>query len=178
MGKFSLQFKLEAVESYINGHDGLRKVAHRFSIDCSLLRRWVATYRARGHAGFQSNRRHYSAEFKRSVVQCMRKEQLSLREVAARFGLGQSSQVGIWERQYYSGSLPALIAPKRKKAVAMPPKTPAPDQSQSTDDNSKTREQLQAELEHLRMENAYLKKLEEVREVSSTSPQRGKKRSP
>ncbi|WP_434605022.1 IS3 family transposase [Pseudomonas sp. Z4-7] len=158
MGKFSLQFKITAIEAYINGNEGFRKVAHRYLIDYSLLRRWVATYQARGSAGLQSHGHHYSAAFKRSVIQCMQKERLSHREVAARFGLGQSSQVGIWERQYYSGSLPALIVPKRKKAVVMPKKTPVPDHSQPVDDDSKSREQLKAELEYLRMENAYLKK--------------------
>lgn len=177
MGKFSLQFKITAIEAYINGNEGFRKVAHRYLIDCSLLRRWVASYRALGSTGLQSQGRHYSAAFKRSVIQCMQKERLSHREVAARFGLGQSSQVGIWERQYYSGGLPALIVPKRKKAVVMPKKTPVPDHSQPVDDDSKSRAQLKAELEYLRMENAYLKKLEEVREASKRS-RPGKKPSP
>lgn len=177
MGKFSLQFKITAIEAYINGNEGFRKVAHRYLIDCSLLRRWVASYRALSSTGLQSQGRHYSAAFKLSVIQCMQKERLSHREVAARFGLGQSSQVGIWERQYYSGGLPALIVPKRKKAVVMPKKTPVPDHSQPEDDDSKSREQLKAELEYLRMENAYLKKLEEVREASKRS-RPGKKPSP
>jgi transposase len=78
--------------------------------------------------------------------------------------------------QWWS-SCPDLIVPKRKKAVVMPQKTPVPDHSQSVDDDSKSREQLKAELEYLRMENAYLKKLEEVREVSKRSHP-GKKPSP
>ncbi len=177
MSKFSLQFKITVIEAYINGNEGFRKVAHRYLIDYSLLRRWVATYQARGSAGLQSHGRHYSTAFKRSVIRCMQKGQLSHREVAARFGLGQSSQVGIWEQQYYSGGLPAQIVPMRKKAVVMPKKVPAPDHSQPVDDDSKSREQLKAELEYLRMENAYLKKLEEIREVSKRS-RPGKKPSP
>nr|WP_241494983.1 IS3 family transposase [Pseudomonas mediterranea] len=174
MSKFSLQFKITVIEAYINGNEGFRKVAHRYLIDYSLLRRWVATYQARGSAGLQSHGRHYSTAFKRSVIRCMQKGQLSHREVAARFGLGQSSQVGIWEQQYYSGGLPAQIVPMRKKAVVMPKKVPAPDHSQPVDDDSKSREQLKAELEYLRMENAYLKKLEEIREVSKRSRPREK----
>ena len=37
---------------------------------------------------------------------------------------------------------------------------------------------LKAELKYLRMENAYLKKLEEIQEASSRKPRPGKKRSP
>lgn len=108
----------------------------------------------------------------------MRKERLSCREVAARFGLGQSSQVGIWERQYYSGGLVDPSVSERKKTVPMPKKSPVQHPSQPVDDDSKSREQLKAELEFLRMENAYLKKLEEIREAPNRSHPPRKKRSP
>jgi transposase len=178
MGKYSTQFKITAIKAYLDGDDGFRKVAQRHSMDCSLLRRWVAVYKVRGPAGLRSQARHYNASFKRSVVECMHRERLSCREVAARFGLGQSSQVGIWERQYYSGGPDALSVAKRKKVVAMPKKPTFPLSSQPVDDDSKSREQLKVELEYLRMENAYLKKLEEVKEAASRSHPLGKKPSP
>jgi len=178
MSKYSTQFKLTAINAYLHGDDGYRKVAQRYSIDDSLLRRWVAAYQARGSAGLRSQRHTYSAAFKLSIVQCLQKERLSHREVAARFGLGQSSQVGIWERQYYSGGVAALIAPKRKKAVTMPNKSSFSHENPSVDDDSKSREQLKAELEYLRMENAYLKKLKEIRQEADRNPRPGKKRSP
>jgi transposase len=175
MSKYSVQFKITAVEAYIHGADGFRKVAKRYSIDFSLLRRWVAAFQAHGSAGLRANGQHFSAEFKRSVVECMHRERLSCREAATRFGLGQSSQVGIWERQYYSGGFDVS---KRKKTVSMPKKSPVPPQSPLVDDDSKSREQLKAELEYLRMENAYLKKLEEIREAPNRNHPPKKKRSP
>lgn len=178
MGKYSVQFKITACKAYINGDDGFRKIANRYSVDCSLLRRWVAAFKVHGSAGLRANGQRYSAAFKRSVVECMRKERLSCREAATRFGLGQSSRVGIWERQYYSGGLDDLPAPKRKKTVSMPKKSPVQNPSPPLDDDSKSREQLKAELEYLRMENAYLKKLEEIREAPNRSHPPGKKRSP
>ncbi len=178
MGKYSVQFKIKAVRAYLDGSDGYRKVAHRYSMDCSLLRRWVASYKAQGNAGLRACGHHHSAEFKLSVIECMQKERLSQRQVAARFGLGESSQVGIWARQYYSGNLCGLNALKRKVAITMPKKRPVPPQSQPVDDDSKSREQLKAELEYLRMENAYLKKLEEVHQAQNKHPPRGRKPSP
>ena len=178
MSKYSTQFKITAIKAYLLGDDGYRKVAQRYAIDNSLLRRWVATYRALGEAGLQSRGHSYSAAFKLSVIQCMQKERLSHREVAARFGLGRSSQVGNWERQYYSGGVAALIAAKRKKAVTMPKKPSLSHENQSLDDDSKSREQLKTELDYLRMENAYLKKLEEIRQAPDRNLQPGKKRSP
>lgn len=44
------------------------------------------------------------------------------------------------------------------------PKRPYPIKPVTDDDTQKTRDQLMAELEYLRMENAYLKKLEELKE--------------
>lgn len=177
MRKYSVQFKITVAEAYLNGDDGFRKVAARHMVDCSLLRRWVATYQARGSAGFQPQGRHYSAAFKLSVVKCVHEECLSHREAATRFGLGRSSQVGIWQRQYYSGGVAALCAPKRRRPITMPVKPSVLPGSSSVHDDAKSREQLKAELEYLRMENAYLKKLEEVRETSSPNKRPGKKRS-
>lgn len=157
MGKYSTQFKLTAVLAYINGSDGFRKVAQRYSIDCSLLRRWVLAYQARGRSGLRSRGQRYSASFKASVVECMHREQLSYRETSARFGLGNSSCVGIWEHQYYSGGLTALTNAKPKKKIPMPKQPALPDDALPIDDASKTREQLMTELEYLRAENAYLK---------------------
>lgn len=177
MTKHSIQLKNAAINSYLFGDDGFRKVARTYSIDCSLLRRWVATHQACSTAESQRGL-PFSAAFKLKVIQCVQKEGLSHRQAAARFGLGQSSQVGNWERQYYSGGLAALSVTKRKKAVAMPKKPAVPSDADVTDDDSKSREQLKAELEYLRMENAYLKKLEEVTQALNRNSRPGKKRSP
>lgn len=178
MGKYSEQFKTTAINAFLTGDDGYRKVARSYCIDCSLLRRWVAAHQASGSANRRPQGRYFSAAFKRSVVQCVRKEGLSHRQAATRFGLGQSSQVGIWERQYYSGGLAALSAPKRKKAVAMPKKLPPLQDPLPADDDLKSREQLKTELQYLRMENAYLKKLEEVTQAMNRNSHPGKKRFP
>ncbi|SDV11971.1 hypothetical protein SAMN04490181_5275 [Pseudomonas brenneri] len=112
----------------------------------------------------------YSATYKRSVLEYMHKHQLSSRQTAAHFGLGQSSQIGIWARQHYSGSL-ALPIPKRKKPTAMS-KKPYPIKPTTSDDTDKSRDQLLAELEWLRMENAYLKKLEELKAQERSRPKK------
>jgi transposase len=66
--------------------------------------------------------------------------------------------VGQWDRSYHDGGLPALIPRTRGRPKKMPqnpnPKPPP------KDDQTRTREELLAEVEYLRMENAYLKKLD------------------
>jgi len=164
MSKYSEQFKHDAVKAYVNGPKGLRRVAKDFSMDCSLLRRWVAAYRIHGEDSFQPTVSvGHSPQFKLSVLQRMWKDKLSCREVAALFGLKNSSQVGIWEQRYYSGGIESLASQKPGRAPAMP-KQPAPPQEPTSPDDSRSREQLLAEIDHLRMEVDYLKKLKALKE--------------
>ncbi|PKF24248.1 helix-turn-helix domain-containing protein, partial [Pseudomonas hunanensis] len=102
MGKYTEQFKLTAITAYLDGSNGFRKVAQHLGIDFSLLRRWVARYQANNGIGPGSHGRRYSSDFKQQVLSYMHEHRLSLRQTAAHFGLGQSSQIGIWQRQYYS----------------------------------------------------------------------------
>ena len=162
MSKYSDHFKLTAVRAYLEGSDGLRKIAQRFAMDVSLLRRWVATYQQHGRFSPHNKGQRHSPAFKQSVLEYMRKHQLSLRQTAAHFALGQSSQIGIWAQRHYSGK-PALSVPQRRKPAAMT-KRPKPLKPVTCDDTDKTREQLMAELEYMRMENAYLKELKKLRE--------------
>ena len=162
MNKYSEHFKLTAVQAYLEGSDGLRKIAQRFDVDVSLLRRWVATYEQHGRVSLRKKGQRHSLAFKQSVLEYMRTHQLSLRQTAAYFGLGQSSQIGIWAQRHYSGT-PVLSVPPRRKPAAMT-KRPKPLKPVTSDDTEKTREQLLAELEYMRMENAYLKELKKLRE--------------
>lgn len=66
----------------------------------STVRRWLALYRAHGETGLRRRRnRRYDATFKLAVVQCLRDEGLSQREIALRFGLRDLSVVGVWARR-------------------------------------------------------------------------------
>lgn len=176
MGKYSDQFKHTAVTAYLEGSDGYRKVAQRFSIDVSLLRRWVAAFEVSGEASPGKRGQRYTPTFKRSVLEYRRAQGLSYRQVAAHFGIGQPSQIGIWERQDYSACLEKPSANNAKRPVRMPKKSVTSPEPLPLDDASRSREQLLAELEYLRMENAYLKKLEEIKAATSRRPLPGKKR--
>jgi len=177
MSKYSKQFKRRAIQAYLAGPSGYRTVAQEVGMDCSQLRQWVATYRLRGEAMFQkASKREHSEQFKQAVVQHMCANSLSYRETAALFGLGQSSQVGKWKQQYYSGGPEALASYKKGNCGVMPkPPRKALDQVPETDD-SKTREQLLAELEYLRTEVAYLKKLKALREEKERAAAAKKRR--
>ncbi|WP_458723847.1 transposase [Pseudomonas brenneri] len=48
MSKYSDQFKLTAIQAYLEDGKGFRTVAQRFAVDFSLLRRWVCAFQKHG----------------------------------------------------------------------------------------------------------------------------------
>ena len=95
MKKYAEQTKLLVVEDYCSGSAGHREVVHRHGVDASSLRKWIAAYQALGAAGLKSKRKkNYSPEFKLNVLQRMREEELSYRQVAALFDIRKCEIIG------------------------------------------------------------------------------------
>lgn len=160
MSKYSSTFKQEVVAYHGDGERSYREVGLRFGLDYSMVRKWVANHAAHGLAGLTKKFSHYDAHFRLSVLERMWKDGLSRRQAAALFDIRSAGCLSVWERQYERGGLEAL-APRRK---GRPPgmKTPEPplETNNPSTDSVKSREELLVELAYLRMENAYLKKLE------------------
>ena len=90
--------------------------------------------------------KRYTPEFKIKVVETMHREKLSYRETARQFDI-PNSRVTAWERIYLEEGAEGLCIERRgRKSTARPPKI-------------KKEEDLIAEVQRLRAENAYLKKL-------------------
>ncbi|WP_374703210.1 IS3 family transposase [Cupriavidus pauculus] len=159
MYRYTEQFRLSVIKEYLTGHAGAGALAKRYGIDEGTVRRWVAAYRLHGQASLKRRYKTYSAEFKLSVLERMRRQGLSHREVAALFDIRGSGAIGVWERQYDAGGLEALTPrPRGRRPSKMPQRTPKTKPSRSSGDLTRTREELLEELDYLRMENAYPKK--------------------
>ena len=93
--------------------------------------------------------RRYTPEFKVMVIETMRKEKLSHKEAARRFKINAHSAVAKWERIYLEEGKEGLYIERRgRKSTGRPPKL-----------KKEVEEDLIAEVQRLRAENAYLKKL-------------------
>ena len=159
MRRYKEQFKLAVVEQYLTGLAGFKALGHQHGVSSSNVRKWVAFYRLHGVIALQKKFTHYSAAFKLSVLQHMWTHRLSHCQTAAIFDIRSLAMVGQWERLYHSGGIDALTPRPRGRPKTMPDHhTPPP--SSSPVEDIRTREELLAELNYLRMENAYLKKLE------------------
>lgn len=94
--------------------------------------------------------KRYTGEFKQMVVETMMKEHLSHKEVARRFQINSHSAVATWERIYLEEGCEGLYVERRgRKSTGRPSKQLKPE----------VQEDLIAEVQRLRAENAYLKKL-------------------
>lgn len=94
--------------------------------------------------------KRYTGEFKQMVVETMRKEGLSYSEAARQFEICNHDRVASWERIYLEEGPEGLYVERRgRKSGGRPPKQLKPE----------VEEDLIAEVQRLRAENAYLKKL-------------------
>lgn len=152
MIKYSNEFKLEVVKYCIEEHHGRNDAAKRFNIPSSTpIKEWIRKYKEHGPEGLLKQlNSSYSGDFKQSVVEYMHNNHLSATETAVHFRI-QTPVVLKWERIYYEEGPQALFEERRGRRRKMGSKK----NNKVIDEN----EDLLEEIQRLRMENEYLKKL-------------------
>jgi len=154
MSKHSLETKKHVVDYVQNENHSINDAAIKFGVANELIRRWVKRFEQFGHDGLIMKNGTYSGDFKLNVLKYMHTNHLSLFETAVHFGIPNSSTLGKWERIYYEEGSDALFRDKRgrrcKDMSQKGIKKPLP---------KKIEEDLISEVQRLRMENDYLKKL-------------------
>ena len=94
--------------------------------------------------------KRYTGEFKQEVIETMMREKLSCRETARLYEINDHKQVMAWERIYLEEGPEGLYIERRgRNSKGRPAKKLNPE----------VEEDLLAEVQRLRAENAYLKKL-------------------
>ena len=170
MSKYSNDFKLEVVKYYLEKNCGYVNTANHFgNISDVAVLKWVRKYKEHGEKGLLKNlKSSYSGEFKQSVIEYMHKNHLSCTETAIHFNLGNNYIVSKWERIYYEEGPQALYEERRGRKKNMSSK---PRKKKLSKENE---EDLIEEVQRLRMENAYLKKLQALVQ-ERTKPKQEKK---
>ena len=156
MPKYTSEFKLEVVKYYNEQHCGYQCTANKFNIPSqTTVKKWVKKYNEHGEKGLLKNfKSSYSGEFKQNVIEYMHKNHLSAQETAIHFNLGSIDQATRWERIYYEEGPQALYVERRGRSKNMGSKPRKKKLSKEVE------EDLIEEVQRLRMENAYLKKLQ------------------
>lgn len=154
--RYSDDQKLAVVLDYESGNDGQKVVARRHGVEATSLRNWVALYRAHGMDGIarRTIKPRFPLELKLEVLTRQEQDGLSQRQLAAMYGIRRHDVIGRWRHLYDAGGPAALVLPGR---IAMPrAKPPEPRDKEKV---PATTAELVKELQRVKAENAYLKKL-------------------
>lgn len=175
--KYSEDQKLAAVLAYSKGQGGLKNIAAQYGVEATSLSRWVADYRKHGEIGIQDRnefRRRYTPEFKEKVILNLRGDGLSYRQAGVKFNIRRFHAIADWERRYDEGGLEALRDRRGSNAVRKPHEPNA--EVTSDVDDARSRSAMLREINRLRAENAYLKKLQALVLTKKKSvPHKGQK---
>ena len=158
---------------YLEGNDGINTIANMVGVHRSVLQNWIQQYELHGDKALETRYTNYSVQYKLDVLNYMNENGTSIRETAAIFNIPTHSTILKWHNQLEHIGIDAL-QPKKKGRSSM-----------SKDNQKQTKKQvpaegsveaLQAEVERLRMENAYLKKLNALVQNKEKSPNKTKRK--
>jgi len=154
MAKYSYEEKLEAVLRVIEDGMSQQQSAKILGAHKNCVQKWLRLYNEHGPEGLVIKHGSYTGDFKQNVIEYMHVNHLSNRQTAAKFAIPSPSVVDKWERIYYEEGPQALYKDNRGRKSKMNSNKPRKKKL-----NKETEEDLIAEVQRLRMENEYLKKL-------------------
>ena len=172
--KYSYEEKLEIVLEVLEKHHSIHSVSKKTGIAKKTIRHWLAFYQKYGIEGLLTKEvnTHYSKEFKLSVLKYMHENHLSFLETAVKFGISNDSTIYKWYRIYNERGESSLLTEDKTKVKKRriekclsellygDQQTLSKKRIEKVNSNEQSIEDLIAENEYLRAENAYLKKLE------------------
>ena len=153
MSKYSNELKLQVIKYYLEENHSYSECCKKFNIPSHAgIIKWVKRYEMYGIEGILKQKiSSYDGNFKQHVVEYMHANHLSAGETANYFRLAGSDRVLKWERIYYEEGPQALFEERRGRTKKMG--------SKKNKKNINENEDLLEEVQRLRMENEYLKKL-------------------
>jgi transposase-like protein len=170
MAKFTGEDKLVIVQRYLAGVESYSTIARSIGTSDSVIRNWVMQYEQFGaEVLFRKSYTSYSAQFKLDVLNYMNDNGTSPNETAVIFNISSPALIRKWRIQFESKGIGALKSKKKgRPAMKKEPK--------KNELIKGSKEALEAENERLRMENAYLKKLQALIQEKEKSQNRTKRK--
>ena len=153
MTKISNEQKLKAVQQVLNEGLGQEACAKQLGVNKARVFEWCKLYRMHGEKGLCIENRAYTGQFKLDVIEYLYETNLSYYDVAAKFSIPSAATVRKWAKIYQEKGPLGLI----DSGPGNPQNMKQNDNKRKLEDESK--ETLITEIQRLRMENDYLKKL-------------------
>ncbi|MCC2327364.1 IS3 family transposase [Bacillus wiedmannii] len=155
MAKYTFEIKRNAVEHYLNTNDSFKVTARKYNVNYSLLKEWVARTREQGIESLNSKCTRYDVRFKMEVLNFMNNTGASPLQAAAMFNIPSARIIRNWKSIIEKQGIDALRKTSKESSTVKKKKAITPKKKRNNDSQN----DLQSEVEYLRMENAYLKKL-------------------
>ena len=149
--RFTKKFKLECVQKYKGGEPINNPGGCKHKTFADTVRRWVRIYDSVGEIGLEHKKPKRTWQDKMNMIQRVLNGE-SISEVAYSNGI-QENLLSKWYKIYQESGIGGLKLLDRR---GRPPKMA---KKSKTSNETKTKEELEKELEYLRAENEYLKKL-------------------
>ena len=152
--RYDLDFKIKVIAYYRKGHTGV-STAKQFGLDEKIISKWVQQYQSGGIDAIRpkTTKTKYSANFKYKAIALMLAEGLSQSQTALKFHISSPALISHWHKAYRLYGMSGLTSKYKGSTLMKPPIASKPD-------DEKTPTELKRELQYLRAENAYLKKLD------------------
>ena len=148
--RFTTEFKLECVKKYQNGEHIDLPTGWKYRTFKNRVRMWSRIYESLGEIGLEHKKPKRTWQDKMNMIQRVLNGE-SIQETALSNGI-QSDLLSKWYKIYQESGIDGLKLDRRGRHRKMAKKP-------KTSNEPKTKEELEKELEYLRAENEYLKKL-------------------
>lgn|SRR5690625_115753 len=160
MAQYTNQFKLMVAKEYIKGKLSYRRLAEKHGVPTTTLRGWVRIYKHYGPSKLvEKEERHtvYPVQFKLDVLSFMESTGASVSDTAIQFGIKNPSILSRWRKTFLEDGVKALNNQKGMLSMA---NKPAEETNKTVTNKDEIQKKLERENELLRLEVAYLKKLQ------------------
>jgi transposase len=169
MAKYSFEFKMEVVRSYLNCEGGYEYLAKKFNIPShNNSKNWVLSYQELGEEGLLRKRQNakYTLKFKLDVVECYLTTEISYQDLALQLGINTPTLITGWVSKFRKYGVEVLSnnqgRPIKMKSKEENIKKNVGKTNTNKSDSEKIKE-LENQVLALQIENAYLKELRRLR---------------
>ena len=154
--KYSYEDRLFAVLKVLDEHVSVREASKIVGADHMQVKYWVTMYQRYGESGLRMRNFSYSREFKTKLIEDMYENRLTLYDAALKYGIPSPSTVLSWKKLYDAYGSAALYKDSKMWHETMKSRKQKQVKQEKGDPQTKA---LLKEIEYLKAENAYLKKL-------------------
>jgi transposase len=156
MVKYDEGFKQQVVDAYLAGEGGYSYIAKKFGVRSKTnVRKWVSAFKQLGKDGLlrKKLKTTYPVQFKLDVLNYKLKTGESFESVALEFGIHEPPLIVNWMNSWQKEGVEGLSKIRGHPLMSNKPKKKESERKLTKE------QQLEKEIELLRAENAYLKKL-------------------